>query len=378
MSGSEISEIEIGGRSSAADPETAVREALSLTLRALMAQGGAPFHLTSMQWFAPDAAAFDPKRHEMDLAYREVLGGFRAPITVAKLGSGDFTVQARARLPKGPPPAEPVWHGYALPQLAREYSPRGQVPDMDAVFAKWTRDGLAFGAGRKSVEIAYGPGPYEKLDFLSPVKTASAPPLWVFIHGGYWQASDKFQHAHFLSGMLDAGYAVASLNYGLCPDVPLEGIVAQVRTAMNLLASRANELGFDPASIHVCGHSAGGHLAGMVAVDAGMPPIRSALLLSGLFELEPLALLPVGRLIGVTTPQAVQRLSPSRQKLRSGVNVGIGVGGLESDEFKWQSAELARAWDCAPPQIVQGANHFDLLDGLIKGELLDFALKTAH
>jgi arylformamidase len=160
--------------------------------------------------------------------------------------------------------------------------------------------------------------------------------------------------------------------------VPLDGIIGQIRAALHFLVSHARELGFDPASIHVCGHSAGGHLAGMVAVDPEMPQVRSALLLSGLFELEPLAMLPVGKLIGVTTPDAIERLSPARQKLRPGVNVGIGVGGLESDEFKWQSSELARTWGVVSPQIIEGANHFDLLDGLIHGELLNLALKTAY
>ena len=162
MSGSKMSEIGIGGSSSAADPEAAVREALSLTLRALMAQGGAPFHLTSMQWLAPDTAAFDPKRHEIDLCYREVLGGFRPPITVARSESSEFLVQARARLPQ-PASSKPVWHGYSLPELAREYSPRGQVPNMDALFARWSRDGTAFCAGRAGLDIAYGPSAYEKL-----------------------------------------------------------------------------------------------------------------------------------------------------------------------------------------------------------------------
>jgi arylformamidase len=378
MSGSEAVEIEIGGRSAAADPEAALREALSLMLRALMAQGGAPFHLTSMHWLTADPAAFDPKRHDIDLGYREVLGGFRPPITVAKSESHEFVVQARARILKGPPPATPLFHGHTLPELAREYSPRGQVPSMDAVFAKWSEDGRAFGAGRSGLDIAYGASPYEKLDFFRPPNALPAPPLWIFIHGGYWQASDKFQHAHFAAGMLNAGYAVANLNYGLCPDVPLDGIIGQIRAALHFLVSRAKELGFDPASIHVCGHSAGGHLAAMVAVDPEMPPVRSALLLSGLFELEPLAMRPVGKLIGVTTPDAIERLSPARQKLRPGVNVGIGVGGLESDEFKWQSSELARTWGVVSPQIIEGANHFDLLDGLIHGELLNLALKTAY
>ena len=370
------SEIEVSGQSAAADPETAVREALSLLGRALAARGGAPFHLTSMQWLTTDPAAFDPKRHVVDLAYREVLGGFRPPVTVAKSNQPGLVVQARAQL-SSQASTEPIWHGYALPELAREYSPRGQVPNMDALFEQWSKDGLAFCAGRAGLDIAYGASPYEKLDLFRPANAVAAPPLWIFIHGGYWQASDKYQHAQFAGGMLQAGYAVANLNYGLCPDVPLEGVVGQIRAALKFLFTNSKELGFDPASVHVAGHSAGGHLAGMVASDGTMPPIKSALLLSGLFDLTPLALLPVGKLTSVTTPQAIERLSPMKNKVRPGVKVGIGVGGLESDEFKWQSVELARVWNAPPPLVIEGENHFSLLDGLIEGRLLDFALETA-
>jgi arylformamidase len=146
---------------------------------------------------------------------------------------------------------------------------------------------------------------------------------------------------------------------------------------MRLLVFKAGELGFDPNSVHVAGHSAGGHLAAMVAADEQGPPIRSALLLSGLFELAPLALLPVGRLIGLTNEEAVARLSPMRHRPQPGTKIGVGVGALESGEFKWQSAELAKAWGAAPPLVVAGDNHFSLLDGLIEGELLGFARKIA-
>lgn len=375
MSGSESEEIELSGSSAAPRPEDAVREAHSALFKELIARGGAPFHLTALHWLAPDVAAFDPKRHELDLSYREVLGGFRPAITVSKSDSHDFTVQAKARITR-PSVGGPSWHGFALPELGREYSPRGQVPDMDALFGQWSRDGRAFLASHAHREIAYGESPYEKLDFF-PAAGSAAAPLWVFIHGGYWQASDKYQHAQFAAGMLGAGYAVASLNYGLCPECPLERIVAQVRAAMRLLVSKAAELGFDAKSVHVAGHSAGGHLAAAVASDLEGPPIRSALLLSGLFELAPLALLPVGRLLGLAGDEAIARLSPMRHRPQPGMKIGISVGGLESGEFKWQSEELAKTWGAPPPLVVAGDNHFSLLDGLIEGELLDFARKTA-
>jgi hypothetical protein len=50
---------------------------------------------------------------------------------------------------------------------------------------------------------------------------------------------------------------------------------------------------------------------------------------------------------------------------------------LESSEFKRQSRDLAEAWSAPAPLIVPGRNHFDLLDSLIDGDLLNLALATA-
>ena len=96
MSDSEFIEIEVNGRSTAATPETALREALSSLGQALAAHGGAPFHMTSMTWLAPDVAAFDPKQHALDLCYREVLAASGRRSIVSNRQGSEFVVQARA------------------------------------------------------------------------------------------------------------------------------------------------------------------------------------------------------------------------------------------------------------------------------------------
>ena len=170
---------------------------------ALAAAGGAPFHMIAMSWSTPDPAAFDPSRHDLDLTYREVFGGFRPPIAVERSPSGPFVIRARAQIPQSSS-AEPVWHGLSGAELARDYSPRGQVADMSALFARWTADGAVFRRGRRDLDIAYGSSAFETLDVYRPDRAVTVP-SWVFIHGGYWQASDKDQHAQFAAGMLERG-----------------------------------------------------------------------------------------------------------------------------------------------------------------------------
>jgi arylformamidase len=373
MSASDVRRLTIRAKSAAADPADAVREALSAVARELAAAGGSPAHLTAMTWATVDPAAIHPARRTVDLAYREVFAGFRPPIAF-RHGQATIEIEAQAEIPPAGP-AEPVWRGFTRVELAREYSPRSQVPDMSALFQAWTKAGTAFRQRHRALDLRYGPTADETLDLYRPASNPR-PPVWVFIHGGYWQAADKIQHAQFAAGMLDAGYAVANLDYGLCPQVPLVQIVEQIRRALRFLASNAADLGIDARSMHVAGHSAGGHLAAMTACDPEGPPVRSALLLSGLFDLAPLALIPMGPILGLT-PGNLGALSPITFKPQPGVKAFAAVGERESLEFKRQAEDLAAAWGLEKPFIMPGAHHFSLLDGLNTGDLLGHARRIA-
>ena len=372
MSASDL--VILSARGTAAHPVAGLKQALSDIFDQMLAAGCGPHHFTAMRWSAADPGAIHPARHEIDLAWREVFGGFRPPLTLVP---GDaVVVEVDLRPPAGPPPDAPAYGDYSLAALARQYSPRNQA-DMRQVFRQWTTDGHAFRADCHGLDLPYGEGPYRTLDLYRPAKASGSLPLWFFIHGGYWQASDKDQHAQFARGMLEAGYAVAMPNYSLAPQASLAAIVEDVRAALAFLVREAATLGLDPANVHVAGHSAGGHLAAMLALEGGTP-IRSALLLSGLFDLEPLAFLPVGKLIGLHARGAVGALSPLRRRPATAVSLGVAVGARESDEFKRQSSALAAAWGAPPPLVLEGAHHFSLLDGLNEGPLLALARTTAR
>jgi arylformamidase len=357
------------------EPERALAEALGAIGRQLAAEGAGPGALTEMVWHAADPAAFHPSRRVIDLAYREVFTGIRPPVSIRHAAQRGLTVEAAWRAV--PASAEPVWGDFSMAALAREYSPRGQVPDMGAVFAAWTRDGERFRRRHQALDLAYGPNASQTLDLYRPAATGAPPPVWVWIHGGYWQATTKAQNAHLAAGMLRAGFAVANLDYTLAPDADLAAITAEIGTALRFLAREAGRLDIDVARLHVAGHSAGGHLAAMAALDAEGPPVRSTLLVSGLFDLAPIAALPMGRLLGLDDAATIARLSPLRHRPPAGLRVGVAVGGRETDEFKRQSHAMAEAWGAPAPLVAEGRNHFDLLDGLVEGELLALALRTA-
>jgi len=373
MSAFETDLPEIVAYSAESDPVEALRDALSEILAGLVAAGCGPHDLREMIWESDRPEAFHLSRHAIELAWREVFAGFRPSIRLQPRAEAGLTIRAQHVATQ--PLPDTLVDGYTLRELGRQYSPRLQA-DIKALFRQWSRDGEAFSAGHSGLDLAYGPGRFEKLDLYRPAGARRAP-VFVFIHGGYWQASDKIQHAQFAQGLLSVGYAVAMPNYGLAPDTPLEASIAQSVAALNCLVREADALCIDGTRLHISGHSAGGHLAAMALCAQDAPPIASALLLSGLYDLKPLGHLPLGRLLGLDDPARATRLSPIVLPRPHPTRIAFAVGEGESDAFKAQSAVLAEAWKAPAPLICPG-HHFSMLEGFNGGVLLDLALRTAE
>jgi arylformamidase len=137
--------------------------------------------------------------------------------------------------------------------------------------------------------LSYGPARLQALDFWRA--GAASAPLTVFVHGGAWRAGDKtvssrtWQAPYFLS----KGHAFASVNYRLVPDVDVAQQAGDVARSLRFLVDRADALGVDRRRIVLMGHSAGAHLAALVATDerylnqVGLQPsdIAGVILLDG-------------------------------------------------------------------------------------------------
>lgn len=138
-------------------------------------------------------------------------------------------------------------------------------------------------------EASYGRDPSQRLDLYAPAGN-KRPPLIVFVHGGGWSNGDK-RHAlgakadHFVK----AGYAVASLNYRLVPEATVEQQAADIAAALAWLRSQAMGSNYDGERIVLMGHSAGAHLAALVATDPSylgaanvpMSSVKGVVLLDG-------------------------------------------------------------------------------------------------
>ena len=120
-------------------------------------------------------------------------------------------------------------------------------------------------------DVAYAADghPRRRLCLLLPKKpTVPGPlPLIVYIHGGGWKAGNHRDGARVLMDLVATGrYAGASIGYRLTDEVIWPAPYEDCRRALGWIRARAGDIGIDSRRIVAYGHSAGGHLASMLAV----------------------------------------------------------------------------------------------------------------
>jgi arylformamidase len=254
-------------------------------------------------------------------------------------------------------------------QLSVLYNNRLAVPDYADYLARWQTHSRTLREGQKyHADIAYGPKPRNCIDLFVPNGQRSAP-LLVYLHGGYWQMLGKHDWSWIAEPWLARGMAVAIVGYTLCPETTVAGIVAEVEAACAHLYLNADALRVDRERIHLAGHSAGGHLTAMLLTvdwrkrDARLPLrlFRSAVAISGVFDLEPLTQTYLNDALRLTREEALA-VSPIFRTDLSGTPLLVVVGANETTEFLRQSREFCAAWGNAPRLEAARVNHFSVVE----------------
>src|SRR5437763_12211449 len=94
--------------------------------------------------------------------------------------------------------------------IEREYNNRARVPEHPQWLAQFTsRSRVAIEGLLPKQDLRYGPRPQETLDLFLPEGTPRG--TFLFIHGGYWRALDKVDHAFVAPPLVAQGMAVAVL-----------------------------------------------------------------------------------------------------------------------------------------------------------------------
>jgi len=243
-----------------------------------------------------------------------------------------------------------------------EYNNRARVPEHPLLITGWARDAAAYRERHAPRSIPYGPGARNMIDFFAG---ADKSPIVVFIHGGYWQAFDGSFFSHLAGGLNAHGVSVAIPSYDLCPDVTIDQIIQQMRTAMRELARLGRPL-------VISGHSAGGHLAACMlatdwpAFDASLPPdlVRAAYSISGLFDLGPMLKTYINNAMRLDQATA-RNASPMFWTAPRRGSLDAVVGGNESAEYFRQSQSIVDVWGAAGLATrftaIPDTNHFTVI-----------------
>lgn len=122
-----------------------------------------------------------------------------------------------------------------------------------------------------------------QLDLYLP-ETKQPFPMLVWFHGGGLEAGARNEEGQkaFARRLAAQGIGVAMAGYRLSPKVTYPTYVTDAAAAVKWVVDHAEALGSSPAQVYVGGHSAGGYLSALLAMDphylkqAGVDPAELA------------------------------------------------------------------------------------------------------
>ena len=261
-----------------------------------------------------------------------------------------------------------VWRNYSQAELDRQYNSRATVPDVSVYLHDYAARTVRAKAQLVCHEsLPYGAGPDELLD-IYPASQAAAP-VMVFFHGGDWRTLSKNDSGFAAPAFVESGAVFVTPDFTLVPEATLPRMGNQVSRALLWLAKNVTAYGGDPHRIHVAGHSSGANLVGQCLMmdwkadfGAAADLIKSALMISGLGDLEPVRLSFRNQKLSLSAAVAAQ-VSLLKQTPATQCPLLVAVGERETDDYRLQSRELRSYWQAhgniAELMELRGRHHFD-------------------
>lgn len=116
--------------------------------------------------------------------------------------------------------------------------------------------------------LAYGPEKEHRLDLYVPkAQTSAQRPVLVFFYGGGWKEGAKEDYHFVAQAFAEKGYIVAIPDYRKYPQVIFPAFVEDGARALAWVHDEVERHGGSKTHIFLAGHSAGAHLAALLAAD---------------------------------------------------------------------------------------------------------------
>lgn len=113
----------------------------------------------------------------------------------------------------------------------------------------------------------YGPHPRHKLDVHVPRGADSPRAVVVFFYGGSWRRGDRLDYRFLGHALAARGHVVVIPDYRLYPEVRFPSFVEDGAAALRWVHDHIEIYSGDPDRVHLMGHSAGAHIAALLALD---------------------------------------------------------------------------------------------------------------
>lgn len=124
------------------------------------------------------------------------------------------------------------------------------------------RDGV-----RLAQDLRYGEGSRRTLDVYAPSERPANAPVIVFFYGGSWSSGAKRDYSFAGQAFAAQGFVTVVPDYRIYPEVQFPAFVEDGASALRWVRDHIAEYGGDPDRIVLVGHSAGAHIASLVALD---------------------------------------------------------------------------------------------------------------
>jgi len=217
----------------------------------------------------------------------------------------------------------------------------------------------------RHADIAYGPLPRQKLDLYLPATPRADGKAVIFFYGGSWDSGAKGDYLFVAQALASRGIATVIPDYRLYPEVRFPTFLEDAAQATRWAGDRVGL-----PKLFVMGHSAGAHIALMLAANtpylaqAGVDrmKIAGAIGLSGPYDFLPLKSTKLVDIFGGRNRPEIEAITFARAPLPPALLIH---GTADTTVYPRNSENLAAAWHKAGApvelKLYREVDHIDII-----------------